>query len=118
MAAGSFPSRRTGHFRWRRREHAAPSRERAPNGGLPEPRLGFPLAGWGGRRLYGNVFFAAGTENFAVVDQIGRFASQTYGAGLKLQIASGRDVTGYAGYQRRTQNRTDTSFGLSYGIHF
>lgn len=81
-------------------------------------RLGFPLAGWGDRRLSGNVFFAAGTENFAVVDQIGRFASQTYGGGLKFQIDSRQDVTGYAGYQRRTQNRTDTSFGLSYGIHF
>ncbi len=81
-------------------------------------RLGFPLARWGDRRLSGNVFFAAGTENFAVVDQIGSFASQTYGGGLKFQIASRQDVTGYAGYQKRTQNRTDTSFGLSYGIHF
>jgi tetratricopeptide (TPR) repeat protein len=81
-------------------------------------KLGFPLARWGDRRLSGNIFFAAGTENFAVVDQIGRFASQTYGGGLKFQIASRQDVTGYAGYQRRTQNRTDTSFGLSYGIHF
>ncbi len=81
-------------------------------------KLGFPLARWGDRRLSGNVFFAAGTENFALVDQIGRFASQTYGGGLKLKIASRQDITGYAGYQKRTQNRTDTSFGLSYGIHF
>ena len=81
-------------------------------------KLGFPLTRWGDRRLSGNVFFAAGTENFAVVDQIGRFASQTYGGGLKFQIANWQDITGYAGYQRRTQNRTDTSFGLSYGIHF
>ncbi len=81
-------------------------------------KLGFPLVRWGDRRLSGNVFFAAGTENFAVVDQIGRFASQTYGGGLKFQIANRQDITGYAGYQRRTQNRTDTSFGLSYGIHF
>jgi hypothetical protein len=81
-------------------------------------RLGFPLARWEDRRLSGNVFFAAGTEDFAVVDQIGRFASQTYGGGLRFQITSGQDVMGYAGYQRRTQNRTDTSFGLSYGIHF
>jgi tetratricopeptide (TPR) repeat protein len=81
-------------------------------------RLGFPLARWDEKRLSGNVFFAAGTENFAVVDQIGRFASQTYGGGLKFQITARQDVTGYAGYQKRTQNRTDTSFGLSYGIHF
>jgi hypothetical protein len=81
-------------------------------------RLAFPLARRGEKRLFGNVFFAAGTENFAVVDQIGRFASQTYGGGMRFQITARQDVTGNAGYQKRTQNRTDTSFGLSYGIHF
>jgi tetratricopeptide (TPR) repeat protein len=81
-------------------------------------RLGFPLARWSEKRLSGNVFYAVGTEDFAVVDQIGRFASQTYGGGLKFQINSRQDITGYGGYQKRTQNRTDTSFGLSYGIHF
>jgi tetratricopeptide (TPR) repeat protein len=81
-------------------------------------RLGFPLARRGDKRLSGNIFFAAGTEDFAVVDQIGSFASQTYGGGLRFQINARQDVTGYAGYQKRTQNRTDTSFGMSYGIHF
>lgn len=81
-------------------------------------RLGFPLAQWGDRRLSGNVSYAAGTENFAIVDQIGSFASQTYGGGLKFQLTDRQDLTGFAGYQKRTQNRTDTSFGLSYGIHF
>lgn len=81
-------------------------------------RLGFPLAQWGEKRLSGNVSYAAGTENFAIVDQIGSFASQTYGGGLRLQISDRQDLTGFGGYQRRTQNRTDTSFGLSYGIHF
>jgi tetratricopeptide (TPR) repeat protein len=81
-------------------------------------RLAFPLAHWSERRLSGNVFFAVGTEDFALIDQIGRFASQTYGGGLRFQISSRQDITGYAGYQKRTQGRTDTSFGLSYGIHF
>jgi tetratricopeptide (TPR) repeat protein len=81
-------------------------------------RLGFPLARGGDKRLSGNLFFATGTENFAVVDQIGRFASQTYGGGLRFQINARQDVTGYAAYQKRTENRTDTSFGLSYGVHF
>ncbi|HKW63131.1 MAG TPA: tetratricopeptide repeat protein [Candidatus Acidoferrum sp.] len=81
-------------------------------------RLGFPLARWGDRRLSGNTSFAAGTENFAIVDQIGSFASQTYGGGLRLQITDRQDLTGFAGYQKRTQNRTDTIFGMSYGIHF
>jgi len=81
-------------------------------------RLGFPLANWGERRLSGNTFFAAGTEDFTQIDQIGRFASQTYGGGLRFQVNARQDVTGYASYQKRTQNRTDTNFGLSYGIHF
>src|SRR5260370_1415656 len=38
-------------------------------------RLGFPLAHWAERGLSGNVFFAAATENFAQVDQIGGFVS-------------------------------------------
>jgi tetratricopeptide (TPR) repeat protein len=81
-------------------------------------RLGFPLARWGDTRLSGNVSFAAGTENFAIVDQIGSFASQTYGGGLRLQITDRQDLTGFAGYQKRTQNRNDIIFGMSYGIHF
>jgi tetratricopeptide (TPR) repeat protein len=81
-------------------------------------RLGFPLAGWGSKRLSGSAFFAAGTEDFARVDQIGRFASRTYGGGLRFQVNARQDVTGYGSYQKRTQNRTDTAFGLSYGIHF
>ena len=81
-------------------------------------RLGFPLVRWEEKRLSGNVFFGTGTEDFAQVDQIGRFASQTYGGGLRFQLNARQDVTGYAAYQKRTQNRTDTSFGLSYGIHF
>ncbi len=81
-------------------------------------RLGFPLVQRGERRLSGNLFFSAGTEDFGVVDQIGRFASQTYGGGLKFQINARQDVTGYGGYQKRTQSRSDASFGLSYAIHF
>ncbi len=81
-------------------------------------RLGFPLANWGEKRLSGSIFFAVGTEDFAQIDQIGRFASQTCGGGLRFQINARQDVTGYASYQKRTQDRTDTSFGLSYGIHF
>jgi tetratricopeptide (TPR) repeat protein len=81
-------------------------------------RLGFPLGRWSDKRLSGNVLYAAGTENFAIVDQIGSFASQTYGGGLRLQITDRQDLTGFGGYQRRTQNRADVTFGVSYGIHF
>jgi tetratricopeptide (TPR) repeat protein len=81
-------------------------------------RIGFPLAQWSDKRLSGNLFYAAGTEDFAQVDQIGSFASQTYGGGLRLQFTARQDFTSYASYQKRTQNRTDTNFGFSYGIHF
>lgn len=81
-------------------------------------RLGFPLGAWRDTRLSGNTFFAAGTEDFARVDQIGRFASQTYGGGLRFQFSPRQDVTFVSSYQKRTQGRTDTYLGFSYGIHF
>jgi tetratricopeptide (TPR) repeat protein len=81
-------------------------------------RLNFPLSHWGDRDLSGNVFFAVGSEDFALVDQIGSFAAQTYGGGFKFQINARQDVTGYGSFQQRTQDRTDTAFGFSYGIHF
>jgi tetratricopeptide (TPR) repeat protein len=81
-------------------------------------RLVFPLAAWKTSQLSGNIFFAAGTENFASADQIGRFASQTYGGGLHFRFTERQDVACSASYQRRTQNRTDTYLGISYGIRF
>jgi len=81
-------------------------------------RLGFPLAHWSQRELSGNVFYGVGTEDFAQVDQIGSFASQTYGGGLRFRFTPRQDITGYAALQQRTQNRAETSFGFSYGIRF
>jgi tetratricopeptide (TPR) repeat protein len=81
-------------------------------------RLNFPLAHWTTRSLSGNIFFAAGTEDFADIDQIGSFASQTYGGGLRFQFTPRQDVTAYSLYQKRTQDHTQTSYGISYGIRF
>jgi tetratricopeptide (TPR) repeat protein len=81
-------------------------------------RLAFPITKWEERRLGGNVFFAVGTENFAQVDQIGEFSSQTYGGGLRLQLTARQDVTGFAAYQRRSRDRTESSFGFTYGVRF
>jgi tetratricopeptide (TPR) repeat protein len=86
-----------------------------PSGSM---RLGFPLAAWRPAQLTGNIFFAAGTENFALTDQIGAFASQTYGGGLRFRFSERQDITCVSSYQRRTQNRTDTYMGFTYGIHF
>jgi len=81
-------------------------------------RLGFPLHHWSYRELSGNVFFAVGTEDFAQVDQIGSFSSQTYGGGLRFRFTPRQDVAAYAAFQQRTQDRAQTSFGISYGIRF
>jgi tetratricopeptide (TPR) repeat protein len=81
-------------------------------------RLNFPLSHWSDRNLTGNVFFAVGSEDFALVDQIGSFSAQTYGGGFKFQLNARQDVTGYGSFQQRTQDHTDTAFGFSYGIHF
>jgi len=77
-------------------------------------KLGFPLQ----RRVAGNLFFAVGSESFAQIDQIGRFSAHTFGGGLRYQFAERQDINGYVARQNRTQGQTDTSFGLSYGIHF
>ena len=77
-------------------------------------KLGFPLQ----RRWTGNVVFGVGSENFAQIDQIGRFSAHTFGGGLRYQFATRQDINGYVARQIRNQGQTDTSFGLSYGIHF
>jgi hypothetical protein len=81
-------------------------------------QLNFPVAHRGERHLSADISFAAGTEDFALVDQIGSFSSHTFGGGWRLQLNRRHDVAAYAAYQQRTQGRTQTSFGFSYAIHF
>jgi tetratricopeptide (TPR) repeat protein len=81
-------------------------------------KLGFPIARAKQQQLKGSTFFAVGTETFGRVDQLGRFASQTFGGGLSLGFTRRQDVGAYAQYQKRTGSRSETSFGFSYGIHF
>src|SRR3989454_11301510 len=101
---------------FRSRSHfAGTAAEWRPSG---TTRLTFPIANQGQRRLSGNVFFATGTENFAQVDQIGQFSSQTYGGGLRFQLSTLQEFTGSGAYQKRTQSRSDTSFGFTYAIRF
>jgi len=77
-------------------------------------KLGFPLR----PRVTGNLVFAVGSENFAEIDQIGRFSARSFGGGLRYRFAARQDINGYVARQNRNQGQTDTSFGLSYGIHF
>jgi Tfp pilus assembly protein PilF len=77
-------------------------------------RLAFPLQ----RRLTANTFFAVGSETFAVVDQVQSFSARTFGGGLRLRLNAVQDLSVYVARQDRSTDRTQTSFGVSYGIRF
>ena len=77
-------------------------------------RLEFPLR----RTVTGNLFFANGTEDFAQIDQIGRFSARTYGGGAKYRLAPGQDIRCYLARQYRSDGQTETAFGVNYGFHF
>jgi tetratricopeptide (TPR) repeat protein len=77
-------------------------------------RLGFPLY----RTLRGNVFWAVGTEDFTLVDQIGSFAARTYGGGLSYWWKERFQLSGYVAVQDRSQGRSQTSYGAAYALRF
>jgi hypothetical protein len=81
-------------------------------------KIAFPLKSFESRQLGGNIFFATGTENYSQLDQIGHFSSHTYGGGLHFQMAAAQDVSGFAGYETRTEGLNQITFGLTYGIRF
>ncbi len=83
----------------------------APSGST---KLGLPIV----NRISGELLFAVGSEDFAEIDQIGRFSARTFGGGLHLRITSTQDVSGYVAHQVRSQAQTQTTYGLSYGIRF
>lgn len=88
-----------------------PGHDWQPNG---RTALGFPLF----RRLSGNLSFAVGSETFAEIDQTGRFAARTYGGGLRYALNDTQDITGYIAVQDRSQARSETTGGVSYGFRF
>jgi tetratricopeptide (TPR) repeat protein len=77
-------------------------------------RLRIPLH----QRLSSHVSFAVGSESYAQVDQMGRFSARTFAGGLQFRFASNQDVSGYVARQNRSQDRSQTSYGFSYGIRF
>lgn len=77
-------------------------------------RLAFPLPLW----FRGHLMFGVGAENFAQVDQTGRFSARTYGGGLKHRLGARQEISGYIAVQDRTQSRSQNSYGLSYGFRF
>lgn len=77
-------------------------------------RLNFPIR----RGVSGNLIFANGTENFAAIDQIGHFSARTFAGGLTFHYSDRQYIGGYIALQKRSQQRTQNSFGMSYGLHF
>ena len=77
-------------------------------------KLSFPI----NRHIGSHLFFGTGTENFGLLDQIGRFSARTWGSGLRFRLGSGQDVSTYGSFQSRSQGRTQTSFGVNYGVRF
>jgi len=81
-------------------------------------KLSFPMVKSERHGLRGNCFFAGGNENFSQIDQIGTFSSRTYGGGLQLQLTTLQMISASAAHQMRSQNRSQTSIGVTYGIRF
>lgn len=90
---------------------STPPIEWAPSG---LTKLQFPVL----RHFTAQSFFGIGTESISEIDQIGRFSARTFGGGLRYRFASNQDIGGYTAFQNRSFNQTQTSFGLTYGIHF
>lgn len=77
-------------------------------------KLSFPIT----RQIGSHLLFGSGTENFGMVDQIGQFSARTWGTGLNFRLASGQEVSTYGSFQSRSQGKSQTSFGVNYGIRF
>jgi tetratricopeptide (TPR) repeat protein len=108
-------------FRWTMSGNAARSRF---NGAAVawEPsgygRLDFPAPRVTASRLLLNLTFAVGSENFSEVDQVGAFASRTYGGGFRLGLTEKDYVNFYVARQERNGGNSETSYGVSYGLRF
>jgi len=79
-----------------------------------QSKLTFPVR----PRITGNVFFAVGSEDFALTDQIGRFAARTWGAGFRWNCAKRQYFNAYGFFQDRSQARTQATAGVSYAVRF
>jgi len=79
-----------------------------------QAKLTFPIR----PRLTGNIFYAVGSEDFALTDQIGRFAARTWGAGFRRDFERRQYLSAYGFFQDRSQARTQASFGVTYGVRF
>jgi hypothetical protein len=77
-------------------------------------RLSFPLA----RRLGGFVLVGFGTEDSVYLDRVLAASSRTFGGGLHIRVAQGRELTVLAQHQAWSGQRAQTSVGVSYGLRY
>jgi len=81
-------------------------------------RMDFPLPHIPADRLLMNVMFAVGSENFSELDQVGAFASRTYGGGFRVGLSERQYVNFYAARQYRNGGNVERIYGVSYGLRF
>jgi len=81
-------------------------------------RLDFPLPRVAANRLLMNATFAVGSENFSELDQVGAFASRTYGGGFRLGLTGREYVDFYAARQYRNGGNVEGIYGVNYGMRF
>ncbi|HEV2314458.1 MAG TPA: tetratricopeptide repeat protein [Candidatus Acidoferrales bacterium] len=118
---GTVATNFTHDFRWTMSGNAARSRF---NGAAVawEPsgygRLDFPAPRVAARRLLLNLTFAVGSENFSEVDQVGAFASRTYGGGFRVGLGEGQHVNVYVARQYRNGGNVEGIYGVGYGLRF
>jgi tetratricopeptide (TPR) repeat protein len=81
-------------------------------------RFEFPLPRVNAERLLLNATFAVGSENFGELDQVGAFASRTFGGGARVSFTSRQFFNFYLARQLRSGGNTEGVYGVSYGVRF
>ena len=77
-------------------------------------KITFPLT----HILTGNLLYAAGTENFSQINQIGSISAHSYGGGLNYRLATNQNLVTSLVAQKRPLRQTQMSVGITYGIRF
>lgn len=81
-------------------------------------RLDFALPRIPADRLLMNLTFGVGSENFSELDQLGAFASRTYGGGFRVGLSERQYVNFYLARQYRNGGNSEGIYGVSYGLRF
>jgi hypothetical protein len=69
-------------------------------------------------RSRANLLFGIGAESFFNIDQIGHFSAHTFGGGVRYRINPANNISVNVAVQNRSDGRSETSVGASFGIRF